>query len=43
MAAKQNTLCLADKLKVIEYTKQNSGVEIAEVFKCGIGLRYKQS
>lgn len=38
MATKRNTLCLADKMKVIEYAKQNSSAEtrkIAEVFKCG--------
>ena len=38
MAAKRNTLCLADKMKVIEYAKQNPSAgtrKIAEVFECG--------
>lgn len=37
MATKRNTLCLADKMKVIEYAKQNNAGtrKIAEVFKCG--------
>ena len=38
MAAKQNTLCLADKMKVIEYAKQNQSAgtrKIADVFNCG--------
>lgn len=37
MATKQNTLCPADKMKVIEYVKQNlsAGTQIAQVFKCG--------
>ena len=38
MAAKRNTLCLADKIKVIEYAKQNPSAgtrKIAEVFECG--------
>ena len=37
MATKQNTLCLADKMKEIEYAKQNNAGtrKIAEVFKCG--------
>ena len=38
MAAKLNTLCLADKVKVIEYAKQNpsAGIrKIAEMFECG--------
>ena len=38
MAAKRNTLCLADKVNVIEYAKQNPSAgtrTIAEVFECG--------
>ena len=38
MATKQTTLCLADKMKLIEYAKLNPTVgtrQIAEVFKCG--------
>ena len=38
MAAKRNTLSLADKMKVIEYTKLNPSAgtrKIAEVFECG--------
>ena len=38
MAAKRNTLCLADKMKVIEYAKQNPSAgtrKIAEMFECG--------
>ena len=38
MAAKRNALCLADKMKVIEYAKQNLSAgtrKIAEVFECG--------
>lgn len=38
MAAKRNTLCLADKMKVIEYAKQNQSAgtrKIANVFNCG--------
>ena len=44
MAAKRNTLCLADKMKVIEYAKQNQSAgtrKIADVFNCGRS-RYKQ-
>ena len=37
MATKRNTLCLADKMKVIEYAKQNNAGtrKIAKVFKFG--------
>ena len=38
MAAKRNTLCLADKMKVIEYAKQNPSAgtrKITEMFDCG--------
>ena len=38
MASKQNALCLADKMKVIEYAKQNPSAgtrKIADVFECG--------
>ena len=38
MATKRNTLCLADKMKLIEYAKLNPTIgtrKIAEVFKCG--------
>ena len=37
MATKRNTLCLADKMKVIEYSKQNNAGtrKIAKVFKFG--------
>ena len=38
MAAKRNTLCLADKMKVIKYAKQNQSAgtrKIADVFNCG--------
>lgn len=37
MAAKRNTLCLADKMKLLEYADQNPAVgmrKIAEVFNC---------
>ena len=36
MAAKRNTLCLADNMKMIEYAKQNPSAgtrKIAEVFE----------
>ena len=38
MTAKRNTLCLADKMKVIKYAKQNLSArtrKIAEMFECG--------
>ena len=38
MAAKRNTLCFADKMKVIEYAKQNPSAgtrKVTEVFECG--------
>ena len=38
LSAKRNALCLANKMKVIEYAKQNLSArtrKIAEVFECG--------